>query len=164
MNGARPGRASCRKSKQRRHRRVRLFRSPCRNCFFPEICLWYRVRNALVTEDWEDFISRQATLPEDEFDLETVRPGDLLRVITAHTKYVFRIIDGQDAMLSCSRADRPEGQVRIAGCGYSFSTTFKPRRLFCGGHLEFIFVHGSKPTRFRTTSIQIIEHCQHRAD
>lgn len=117
-----------------------------------------------VTEDWETFISRQAALPEDEFDLETVRPGDLLRVVTAHTRYVFRIINGQDAMLSCSRADRPEGQVRIAGCGYSFSTTFKPRRLFCGGHLEFIFVRGSTPTRFRTTSIQIIEHCQHRAD
>lgn len=117
-----------------------------------------------MTEDWETFISRQAASPGDEFDLETVRPGDLLRVVTAHTRYVFRIIDGQDAMLSCSRADRPAGQVRIAGCGYSFSTTFKPRRLFCGGHLEFTFVRGSKPTRFRTTSIQIIEHCQHRAD
>jgi hypothetical protein len=112
-----------------------------------------------VTKDWEAFISRQAGLHDDELDLGTVRPGDLLRVVTAHTKYVFRIINGQDALLSCSRADRPEGQVRIAGCGYSFSSTFKPKRLFCGGHLEFTFVRESKPTRFRTTSIQAIEHC-----
>ncbi|MBV9490023.1 MAG: hypothetical protein JO069_09910 [Verrucomicrobia bacterium] len=116
-----------------------------------------------MTKDWEAFISRQAESDGDELDLGTVCPGDVLRVITTHTNYVFRIINGQEALLSCSRADRPTGQVRIAGCGYSFSSTFKPRRIFCGGHLEFTFLRESKPIRYRTTSIQTIEHC-HRTE
>ena len=125
--------------------------------------LCYRKRTKVVTDDWEAFIASQAESDDPELDLGKVCPGDWLRVITAHTRYVFHIIDGQEALLSCSRADRPEGQVRIAGCGYAFSSTFKPRHLFCGGHLEFTFVRESKPTRYRTTSIQTIEHCHRSA-
>src|ERR1700737_1343404 len=96
-------------------------------------------------------------------DLDSVRPGDTLRVVTDHTDYVFDIVEGSEAELWCSRPDRPTGRVRISGCGFAFSTTFKPGRLFCGGRLEFTFVRNDIPARYRTTSINAIVH-SHRGE
>ena len=111
-----------------------------------------------MTRDWQRFVERYTDERRDELDLTLVRPGDTLRVITGHTDYLFEMIDQQEAELRCSRSDRPTGRVRIAGCGFAFATTFKPRYLFCGGRLEFTFLRDKKPTRFRTTSIHAIVH------
>ena len=111
--------------------------------------------------DWETFVARHSGRAE--FDLGSVRPGDTLRVVTDHTDYVFEIVEGTEAQLWCSRPDRPTGRVRISGCGFAFSTTFKPGRLFCGGRLEFTFVRNDIPARYRTTSINAIVH-SHRGD
>jgi hypothetical protein len=84
-------------------------------------------------------------------------------VVTDHTDYVFEIVEGAEAQLRCSRPDRPTGRVRISGCGFAFSTTFKPGRLFCGGRLEFTFLRNDIPARYRTTSINAIVH-SHRGE
>jgi hypothetical protein len=106
--------------------------------------------------DWETFVLRSAG--QAEFDLGCVQPGDTLRIITDHTDYVFEILQGTEAQLHCSRPDRPTGRVRISGCGFAFSTTFKPGRLFCGGRLEFTFLRNQAPARYRTTAINAIFH------
>jgi len=111
-----------------------------------------------MTIDWQRFVEKYGDEQRDELDLMSVRPGDTLRVITDHTDYLFEMIDQQEAELRCSRSDRPAGRVRIAGCGFAFATTFKPRHLFCGGRLEFTFFRDRTPTRFRTTSIHAIVH------
>lgn len=111
-----------------------------------------------MISDWESFVQSHSDDISEELDLDSVRPGDTLRVVTDHTDYVFEIVEGSEAELHTSRPDRPTGRVRIAGCGFAFSTTFKPRRLFCGGRLEFTFVRDAEPARFRTTSINAIFH------
>jgi hypothetical protein len=111
--------------------------------------------------DWETFVARHSGRAE--FDLGLVQPGDTLRVVTDHTDYVFEIVEGAEAQLRCSRPDRPTGRVRISGCGFAFSTTFKPGRLFCGGRLEFTFLRNDIPARYRTTSINAIVH-SHRGE
>ena len=111
--------------------------------------------------DWETFVARHSGRAE--FDLGLVQPGDTLRVVTDHTDYVFEIVEGAEAQLRCSRPDRPTGRVRISGCGFAFSTTFKPGRLFCGGRLEFTFLRNDMPARYRTTSINAIVH-SHRGE
>jgi hypothetical protein len=110
--------------------------------------------------DWEQFVSRYAESSIDEFVLEQLRPGDTLRVATEHTDYVFTMDDDEQTRLSCSRADRPSGTVHISGCGFAFCHAFKPGHLFCGGRMEFTFLRGERPTRYRTTSIQSIVHEQ----
>src|SRR5260221_287762 len=89
-----------------------------------------------MISDWESFVQSHSDEISEELDLDCVRPGDTLHVVTDHTDYVFEIVQGSEAELHCSRPDRPTGRVRIAGCGFGFSTTFKPRRLFSGGHLD----------------------------
>jgi hypothetical protein len=111
-----------------------------------------------MISDWESFVQSHSDDISEELDLDSVRPGDTLRVVTDHTDYVFEIVEGSEAELHTSRLDRPTGRVRIAGCGFAFSTTFKPRRLFCGGRLEFTFLRDAEPARFRTTSINAIFH------
>jgi hypothetical protein len=111
-----------------------------------------------MISDWESFVQSHSDEISEELDLDSVRPGDTLRVVTDHTDYVFDIVEGSEAELHCSRPDRPTGRVRIAGCGFAFSTTFKPRRLFCGGRLEFTFFRDAEAARFRTTSINAIFH------
>jgi hypothetical protein len=111
-----------------------------------------------MISDWESFVQSHSDEISEELDLDCVRPGDTLHVVTDHTDYVFEIVEGSVAELHCSRPDRPTGRVRIAGCGFGFSTTFKPRRLFCGGRLEFTFFRDAEPARFRTTSINAIFH------
>jgi hypothetical protein len=111
-----------------------------------------------MISDWESFVQSRSDVVLEELDLHSVRPGDTVRVVTDHTDYIFEIVDGPEADLHCSRPDRPNGRVRIAGCGFAFSTTFKPGRLFCGGRLEFTFSRNTEPARFRTTSINAIFH------
>jgi hypothetical protein len=106
--------------------------------------------------DWEDFASKYAGAEVAEFALDRLRPGDTLRVVTQHTRYTFSVTSQEEVHLNCSRADRPQGPVRISGCGFAFSHAFKPGHLFCGGRMEFTFLRDQRPTRFRTTAIEEI--------
>ncbi len=128
----------------------------------PRFAIWDLLfaigRASSESVDWERFLAQRATVDAKEFDLAGVRRGDLLRVVTVHTDYAFRIVRSPEAFLQSSRSDRPRGPVRIAGCGFTYSTAFMPRRLFCGGHLEFTFVRGTDTVRFRTSPIRMIEH------
>jgi hypothetical protein len=112
--------------------------------------------------DWEEFASRFGDADVAEFSLDRLRPGDTLRVVTQHTRYLFSVSAEERVFLECSRVDRPKGQVRISGCGFAFSHAFKPGHLFCGGRMEFTILLGSPPTRFRTTAIEEIVH--HRVE
>jgi hypothetical protein len=117
-----------------------------------------------MTADWQQFVELYSGEQSKELDLDSLLPGDTLRVITSHTQYVFQMIDRQEAELRSSRSDRPTGRVRIAGCGFGFASSFKPRRLFCGGRLEFTFARDNERARFRTTSIQAILHRQTKGE
>jgi hypothetical protein len=110
--------------------------------------------------DWEQFASRYGESDTEEFSLSRLNPGDVLRVVTEHTNYLFTVASNCEVRLQCSRADRPSGNVRISGCGFGFSHAFKPGHLFCGGRMEFTFLRNEKLTRYRTTSIQAIVHRQ----
>jgi len=112
--------------------------------------------------DWEQFAYRYGESDAEEFSLSQLNPGDVLRVITEHTNYLFTVTDNHEARLQCSRSDRPSGSVRISGCGFGFSHAFKPGHLFCGGRMEFTFLRNEKRTRYRTTSIQAIVHHQQK--
>jgi hypothetical protein len=110
--------------------------------------------------DWEQFAYCYGESAAEEFSLSRLNPGDVLRVVTEHTNYLFTVINDHEARLKCSRSDRPSGSVRISGCGFGFSHAFKPGHLFCGGRMEFTFVENDKLTRYRTTSIRAIVHRQ----
>jgi hypothetical protein len=114
--------------------------------------------------DWEQFAYRYGESDPEEFSLSRLNPGDVLRVVTEHTNYLFTVIDNHEARLQCSRSDRPSGSVRISGCGFGFSHAFKPGHLFCGGRMEFTFLQNQKLTRYRTTSIRAIVHHQQQKD
>jgi hypothetical protein len=122
------------------------------------LCSRRRMRAAI--SDWEQFAYRYAESDAEEFSLSELNPGDVLRVVTEHTNYLFTVIDTCEARLQCSRSDRPSGSVRISGCGFGFSHAFKPGHLFCGGRMEFTFIQDKKLTRYRTTSIRAIVHHQ----
>jgi len=94
--------------------------------------------------DWEQFASRYGESDTEEFSLSRLNPGDVLRVVTEHTNYLFTVASNREVRLQCSRADRPSGNVRISG----------------GGRMEFTFLRNQKLTRYRTTSIQAIVHRQ----
>jgi hypothetical protein len=110
--------------------------------------------------DWEEFAHRYGAFDTEEFSLNHLSSGDLLRVVTEHTNYVFTVINENEACLQSSRSDRPSGSVRIAGCGFGYSHAFKPGHLFCGGRMEFTFIRDDRRVRFRTTSIVAIVHEQ----
>jgi hypothetical protein len=112
--------------------------------------------------NWEEFALRYSKSDAEEFSLNQLGPGDVLRVVTEHTNYLFTVINDGEARLHCSRSDRPSGRVWIAGCGFGFSHAFKPRHLFCGGRMEFTFFRDDKRLRYRTTSILAIVHEQRR--
>src|SRR5260370_2999335 len=87
--------------------------------------------------DWEQFASRYGESDTEEFSLSRLNPGDVLRVVTEHTNYLFTAANNREVRLQCSRADRPSGNVRISGCGFGLSHAFKPRLLLGGGRTEF---------------------------
>ena len=106
--------------------------------------------------DWLGHLKNHAQIAGEEFDLDSLRPGDILVVETLHTAYRFRIVGDRLADLETGRSDRPCGRVQIQGCTFGDSSTIKPERLFCGGNLEFTYDDGKMVQR--TTSIQAIRH------
>jgi hypothetical protein len=117
-----------------------------------------KARMRAAISDWEEFASKFGDAEVAEFPLDRLRPGDTLRVVTQHTRYIFSVTTEERVFLECSRGDRPAGQVRISGCGFAFSHAFKPGHLFCGGRMEFTILRNSPPVRFRTTAIEEIVH------
>jgi hypothetical protein len=99
-----------------------------------------RARMKAAISDWEQFASRYGESDPEEFSLSRLNPGDVLRVVTEHTNYLFTVATNSELRLQCSRSDRPSGKVRISGCGFGFSHAFKPGHLFCGGRMEFTFL------------------------
>lgn len=93
----------------------------------------------------------------DMFDLHQLAAGDLLRIVTARTTYVFRVLDPKmrDCVVESDRPGRPTGPARIMGCTIGLSSTIKPWHLFCGGNLEFTHSNGERV--HTTTAIRAIE-------
>jgi len=92
--------------------------------------------------EWSSILKQHTESGDEEFDLRQLEPGDLLRVVTGHTRYDLVSISGRDAELATDRPDRPGGKVKIMGCTFGQSTSIKPDHLFCGGSLEFTFDDG----------------------
>jgi hypothetical protein len=107
----------------------------------------------LAGSNWLDSAQSASDGFSAELDLDSLRAGDIVRVDTKNTKYLFEILDRREAMLQCSRPDRPSGRALIAACGSRCSTSFKPHHLFCGERLQFTSLDGSEPVAYRTTSI-----------
>jgi len=105
-------------------------------------------------KDWLKHLEAHAQSAGEELDIDTLFPGDLLQVLTLHTTYAFKIVEGRDAELLTDRSDRPSGPVRINGCTFGQSSTIKPGHLFCGGNLEFQFDNGNQIQT--TTTIRAI--------
>ena len=92
----------------------------------------------------------------DHFDLQELAPGDELKVVTTHTEYAFKIVEGRIADLACSRFDRPHARVKIMGCTFGQSSSIKPDHLFCGGNLELTYELDGLPMVHKTTAIKAI--------
>ncbi len=92
----------------------------------------------------------------DHFDLQQLAARDELKVVTSHTEYVFKIVDGRTADLTSSRFDRPRARVKIMGCTFGESSSIKPDQLFCGGNLEFIYELDGVSMTYKTTAIKAI--------
>ena len=92
--------------------------------------------------DWFSILKQNIEEGEAEFDLRQLEPGDLLRVVTRHTRYDLISISGRDAELATDHPDRPSGKVKIMGCTFGRSSSIKPDHLFCGGNLELTFDEG----------------------
>ena len=107
-------------------------------------------------EDWLLYLKSVEGKYGDEFDLSQLSPGDVLKVVTQHTDYLFTAIEGRDAELLCSRPGRPNGRVRIMGCTFGRSSSIKPDQLFCGGNLELTYHVEGVPMTHTTTAIREI--------
>ncbi len=92
--------------------------------------------------DWLKCLAGHKALADDELDLGLLRRGDVLVVVTEHTRYALRITDGKHAELETDRPDRPRGPARINGCTFGMSSSIKPDSLFCGGNLELSLEDG----------------------
>ena len=96
-------------------------------------------KHAITVNDWLSMLELSATSGNAEFDLGDLQSGDLLLIVTAHTRYEMVSISGREAQLRTDRPDRPSGKVKITGCTFGRSSTIKPSQIFCGGNLEFTF-------------------------
>ena len=105
--------------------------------------------------DWLSYVKENGNANGVEFDLRQLRAGDVLRVVTDHTTYVFRMLSAQGAILQTGRDDRPSGKVRIMGCTFGQSSSIKPDHLFCGGNLKFVCDEGRMT--HSTTRIRAIQ-------
>ena len=92
--------------------------------------------------EWSSVLKQHLEDDAEEFDLRQLQPGDLLRVVTGHTRYDLLSIAGRDAQLTTDHPNRPSGKVKIMGCTFGQSSSIKPDHLFCGGSLEFTFEEG----------------------
>jgi hypothetical protein len=93
--------------------------------------------------DWLTILQQHVERGDAEFDLRQVEPGDMLRVVTQHTRYDLVFLSDREADLKTDRPNRPEGKVKIMGCTFGMSSSIKPDFLFCGGNLEFTFDDGA---------------------
>jgi hypothetical protein len=92
----------------------------------------------------------------DELDLSRLAAGDELKVVTACTEYLFKIMENRFASVSSGRCDRPAGRVRLMGCSLGNSSSIKPDHLFCGGNLEFTYELDGRSMTHKTTAIKAI--------
>ena len=107
-------------------------------------------------EDWIHFIKSKKSRLGAELNLARLERGDLLRVVTKNSEYVLKIVKDREAELSCTRAGRPSGRVRIMGCTFGRSSSIKPDHLFCGGNLELSYRLEGAAMTHRTTAIKEI--------
>jgi hypothetical protein len=108
--------------------------------------------------DWESFLRRHEAAGIPELDLNTLKPGDRLLVLTAQTAYTLTLVAERLADLTTNRQDRPSGRVQINGCTFGASSSIKPDFLFCGGNLEF--THGEPRRIYTTTAIRALQLMQ----
>ena len=108
-------------------------------------------------QDWIRFVKSTQSNIGDEFDLSSLEPGDLLKVITRNSEYILKIVKRREADLSCARPGRPRGRVRIMGCTFGRSSSIKPDHLFCGGNLELSYRLKGEAMTHRTTAIREIQ-------
>ena len=113
--------------------------------------------------DWLSVVHEHADSADAEFELDRLRPGDRLDVVTRHTTYCFSLVTDRDADLDTGRVDRPSGRVHLQGCRFGDSSSIKPGHLFCGGCLEFNFICNGARMEHRTTPIREIRHLRRAA-
>lgn len=106
--------------------------------------------------DWLHFLKSQAGKLGDELELDELKPGDVLKIVTANSEYVLTMREGREAELACEQPGRPSGPVRIQGCAMGQSSSIKPDHLFCGGNLELSYRLEGAAMTHRTTAIQEI--------
>ncbi len=107
-------------------------------------------------EDWLHFVKSKTGKLGEELELSELRAGDVLKIVTRNSEYVLMIEGGREAILSCSEPGRPNGPVRIMGCGFGRSSSIKPDHLFCGGNLELSYKLEGAAMTHRTTAIREI--------
>jgi hypothetical protein len=92
----------------------------------------------------------------DGLELDTLATGDLMRVNTRKSTYFFRMEDPADrsAMMWKQGVNLPAVPVRIMGCVMGTSSRIDPRRLFCGGSLEYTHSGGAR-THITTAIVEI---------
>jgi len=106
--------------------------------------------------DWIRFVKSSRNKLGDELDLSLLRSRDVVRIVTKNSEYVLKIVKGREAELTCTRAGRPNGWVRIMGCTFGRSSSIKPDHLFCGGNLELSYRLKGAAMTHRTTAIKEI--------
>jgi hypothetical protein len=114
------------------------------------------------TPDWESFLRQHEKDSLTELELETLRPGDHVLVLTQQTAYRLVLRSGAEAELTTNRSDRPSGIVTINGCTFGASSSIKPGHLFCGGNLEFR--PNDTRTVYTTTEIRAIQVIQRTSE
>jgi hypothetical protein len=107
-------------------------------------------------DDWVQYLKSNEGKLGDELELDQLRPGDLLRIVTLNSEYFLTISKGRDATLVCPQPGRPVGPVSIMGCTFGLSSSIKPDHLFCGGNLELSYqVEGVSMTHTTTVIKEI---------
>lgn len=119
------------------------------------------IKDSAVANDWLRYIESQEGSLGAELELNELRPGDLLKVVTRNSEYLLAIAEDRAATLTCSAPGRPAGPVRIMGCTFGKSSSIKPDHLFCGGNLELTYQSEGAAMTHTTTAIQEI-HWQRR--
>ena len=110
-----------------------------------------------MASDWLARLQEYANSPHEQFDLTTLKPGDVLRVNTRNTLYTFRILEERMALMETNRENRPIGRVKIMGCTFGLSSTISPNHLFCGGNLELSLLEQEVRMTHTTSAIRAIE-------
>lgn len=104
--------------------------------------------------DWEAFLRAHEAAGIPEIELNSLKLGDTLLVLTERTAYSLVMTGPSEANLSSNRANRPSGKVSIRGCTFGASSSVRPNHVFCGGNLEFS--QGDPPVITTTTAIRAI--------